>query len=296
MNPDIILTGIPRSGTTLTCHLLDKVANTVALIEPMVWTGFRDMTDHRAICDGVDQFFRETRRSCLADGTAITRHAEGEVTDNTMGNYPGYAQLARMLGTLLPEGNLLARLGLRKPRVTRGVIHIDKLLAPDFRLCVKHTGPFTALLPELLRHHDCYGVVRHPLSVLASWSSINFAMRDGRNPEAERMLPQLAQELSRIPDRIDRQIHLVSWFCRMHLTHLPAERIIRYEDIINTHGAALGVVVPEAASLNEPLESRNKNKLYDQELMLRLADRLRASDGPIWDLYRKDSIEEYLPR
>ncbi len=32
---NIILTGIPRSGTTLICYLLNKIPNTVALHEPM---------------------------------------------------------------------------------------------------------------------------------------------------------------------------------------------------------------------------------------------------------------------
>jgi hypothetical protein len=53
-------------------------------------------------------------------------------------------------------------------------------------------------------------------------------------------------------------------------------------------------VIPQASSLDEPLESRNKNSLYDRELMARIAARLEASDGPIWDLYRKDSIDDSL--
>jgi len=113
MSADIIPTGIPRSGTTLTCHLLNKVANTVALHEPLVWTDYPDLTDHEAVCDGVNRFFAETRRSLLTDGTAMTQHVEGEVPDNPMGGYPAYTHLARFLGGLLPEGNLLSRLGLR---------------------------------------------------------------------------------------------------------------------------------------------------------------------------------------
>jgi hypothetical protein len=294
MKNDVILTGIPRSGTTLICHLLNKVPNTVALHEPMLWGDIRDPSDHRAICDKVDEFFRQTRESCIASCTAITQQTAGEVPDNPMGKYPAYAALLRAAGKLLPGGGRLEALGLRRSRVTRGTVRIDKSLSPDFQLCIKHTGPFTALLPELLHRHPCYAVVRHPVSVLASWNSINFQLREGRFKELERMQPELARQLAEIPDWIDRQIHLLSWFCRSYLTLLPPERILRYEDIITTGGRALGSVIPAAADLAQPLESRNKNNLYDRELMGRIAARLKVNEGPIWDLFRKDSIDECL--
>jgi len=291
---DIIVTGIPRSGTTLTCHLLNKLPNTVALHEPLLWDELMDPTDHRAICDGIDQFFHQTRQSCLLAGTAITKHAEGSVPDNPMGDYPVYSWIVRTLGRRVPGGDRLLALGLRRPRVTRGTIHIGKPLTPDFRICIKHTAPFTALLPELLSRHPCFAVVRHPVSVLASWNSIDFPLRRGRLKEAERMQPGLAGQLDGLSDPIDRQMCLLSWFCRSFLTRLPPERILRYEDIIGTGGRALGVIIPEAETLAEPLESRNKSSLYDRELMRGIAKRLKREDGPIWDLYRKDSIDEYL--
>lgn len=291
---DIILTGIPRSGTTLTCHLLNKVSNTVALHEPLLWDDVRDPTDHRAICDGIEQFFHQTRKSCLASGTAITKHTDGLVPDNPMGDYPVYSKVVQALGRLVPGGDRLLALGLRRPRVARGTIHIGKALTPDFKMCVKHTAPFTALLPELLRRHPCFAVVRHPVSVLASWNSIDFPLRRGRLEEAERMQPGLSHQLDGLSDSVDRQICLLSWFCRSFLTHLPPERILRYEDIISTGGRALDAIIPDAAAIAEPLESRNRNSLYDRELMGRIAMRLKREAGPIWDLYPKDSIDEYL--
>ena len=44
------------------------------------------------------------------------------------------------------------------------------------------------------------------------------------------------------------------------------------------------------ACLGKPQSHRS----LDQELMGRIATRLELSDGPIWDLHRKDSIDEYL--
>jgi hypothetical protein len=34
---NVVLTGLPRSGTTLVCRLLNKLPDTVALHEPLSW-------------------------------------------------------------------------------------------------------------------------------------------------------------------------------------------------------------------------------------------------------------------
>jgi UDP-N-acetylmuramoylalanine-D-glutamate ligase len=50
---NIAITGLGQSGTTLACHLLNKVHDTVALSEPMAPTEFEDlMPDTDAVCDG----------------------------------------------------------------------------------------------------------------------------------------------------------------------------------------------------------------------------------------------------
>ena len=56
----------------------------------------------------------------------------------------------------------------------------------------------------------------------------------------------------------------------------------------------MGVVRPEARELNEPLESRNKSKLYDYEGMLRIGERLLKSEGAYWKLYSRESVERLL--
>jgi hypothetical protein len=46
--------------------------------------------------------------------------------------------------------------------------------------------------------------------------------------------------------------------------------------------------------LDEPLESRNLNKLYDRDEMLRVGERLLGSEGAYWHFYTKESVEELL--
>jgi len=78
-NSNIILTGLPRSGTTLTCHLLNKVNNTVALHEPMTGS-FAKGTTKQQICAEISEFFASSRKSILQNKKVLTKHASGRVS------------------------------------------------------------------------------------------------------------------------------------------------------------------------------------------------------------------------
>lgn len=278
---DIVLTGVPRGGTTLACHLLNKLPDIVALHEPIQWAAAAAATPE-ATDALIDSFFTTTRRSLLTEGTAVSQQRNGRVPDNPMGGYrPGQRWLPRRLQGV----PLLRRMALRTYRVRRGAIRVDKPLSLDFRLCIKHTGPFTARLPALTKRYRCFGLVREPVAVLSSWQTIDFALRDGRFPEVERLEPALADELAGCPERLDRQARLLAWFFDQLQRYLPAGHIIRYEEIVASGGRALAAIVPAAGSLNEPLENRNRNRFYDRRLEPALARALLAQEGAMWDFY-----------
>lgn len=289
---DIVLTGIPRSGTTLVCHLLNKLPDTIALHEPLAWMDFEGLASHEAVCDGIDRFFQETRKSCLEDGSAISQHVDGAVPDNPIGAYPSFPPFVRRWAGRLPWQGVLSRIGLRRVKALRGRIRTGKTVSPEFFLCVKHTGPFTALLRSLRHRHPCYAVVRNPLAVLLSWNSIRFALQQGHMLEAERLNPTLARELSQIEDRIARQIHLLSWFFESYRSLLPADNVLRYEDVVASRGTALRVITERAGKLAESLENKNTNSLYDAQLIPVLAERLASSEGAMWDFYDKASLAQ----
>ncbi len=272
---NVLLTGTPRSATTLSCHLLNKLPETVALHEPMRARRFDELGDHAAICREIERFCDDQRRSIRERRRAISKQADGAVPDN-------------------PFGAERTTAGLRQSVVTKGEVVVDKALSPHFTLIVKHIAAFTALLEEAVKHFPVYAVVRNPLANLASWGSIDFALQRGHIPAAERIDPALKTKLSAIDDDLDRQIYLLDWFHAQYRRHLAEDRIIRYESIVETGGRALAVVRPEAASLDEPLESRNANRLYDHGQMLRLGERLLRSDGAYWESYSKESVERLL--
>ena len=119
-------------------------------------------------------------------------------------------------------------------------------------------------------------------------------MGKGRAPAAEGLERTLTKELKKIKDKFDRQIYLLSWFYEKYREALPEGSIIRYEDMIISGGKSLSVITPEANKLNEKLESKNKNVLYDFNLMIFLGQKLLKKDGAYWDFYSRESVEELL--
>jgi hypothetical protein len=270
---------------------MNMLPDTVALHEPLLVRRL----DHEVIGDEIDRFLQETRKSLLESGTAVSKHVDGRVPDNPIADE--YPSSLRQLVDRLWSRRLFGpdtELGLRRSRVSRGVITVEKRLSSDFVLCIKHPAVFTAILDRLLPLFRCYAVVRNPVAVLASWNSCWRNVYNGHSPTAELFDPELAQALSQMDNRIDRQFHLLSWFFSKYRAILPAESILRYEDIVASRGVALSAITPRATELHKSLENRNTNQLYDHALMRALGIRLLKTDGPFWEFYSQADIENVL--
>jgi hypothetical protein len=274
---NIVITGLGRSGTTLTCHLLNKLPNTIALSEPISPGKFADhLPDQEAVCDGVEGFYRRQRRLALKKGVVISKHVGGVVPDNTKG----------MVG------------GVRSRIADKGKISIDKSIEPDFNLAIKDVGMFTALLPALAKRFPCYAIVRNPLAVWASARSIQPGKRGkGNNPPAiARYDPDTFGRLQETGDQVEWWLTQLHLSFERYLTVLPEGHVLRYEDLVESGGRSLEVIVPAARELDEPLQSKNFNPLYNQDEMLRLGERLLESEGAYWNFYTRESVEELLGR
>ena len=273
---NIILTGVPRSGTTLTCHLLNKLPNTVALHEPIEFRDTLKFKNYQELGDYVELVFAKTRQSILQYKTAISKQVGGQIPDNNFGDEKDEDS------------------GLRINRVSIGNINITKELQPDFKLVIKEPSLFTAALPDLIQRFPTYAIIRNPLSVLASWNTLPFHITKGRSLVA-RLDIELAQGLAQLKDRLDKQIYILSWFYEKYI-FLPEQFILRYEGIISSQGKDLRVIESQIDTLREQLEDKNINKIYNRELMLILAEKLLNSDGAYWEFYSRESVKLILQR
>ena len=270
---DIILTGIARSGTTLSCSLLNKLPQCVALHEPMNPAKLVGLDFPDAYLARVASFFAEQRVSLLGSGTAVSKARDGRVPDNPFGSAPATA-------------------GLRPSTVKNQEVHFEKRLRPDFRLVVKHPNFFTATLTTLLTRYACYAIVRNPLAALLSWHSIQAPVNDGHLPYGEAFDDGLKANLAAEPDRLGRQLIILKWYYSRYATLLPRDHVIRYEELVSSGGRALAVIDPDAAALAEPLESRNTSKLYDAGLVRRLADPLLDDESIYGGFYGRADVEQ----
>jgi hypothetical protein len=296
----IFITGLPRGGTTLTTELLGGLADCVAIDEPMLLDQFvrglspqpgrgahlRSLVtrkpprppdpDPERVVDNIFDFCHEARESVKARGVVTSKNVDGIV----MGK--------KVADAFEPDGS-------RTRLVRRCEIRIDKPLSDEFTLFVKHNSAFAGVLPELARRAPVLGVVRNPLAILASWNTVSFAVSQGHANLAELFEPSLARQLARLADVADRQLHLLNWFFERFVESLPAERIVRYEDIVSSEGAALGVIHPAAASLKLPLASRNQAKVYDEATLRAFGERLLATDGAYWSFYDRADVLGLIP-
>ncbi|MFZ4792421.1 MAG: hypothetical protein ACOYMW_16300 [Candidatus Competibacteraceae bacterium] len=121
--------------------------------------------------------------------------------------------------------------------------------------------------------------------MLASWNTLPIPLRTGHAPAAEALDPDLTACLAESEDLYARQLRLLSWYYARYQRWLPAGQILRYEDLIASRGQTLACITPTARQLYEPLHSRNRNPLYDPELIVMLSARLRQSEGAYWNFY-----------
>ena len=274
---NVVLTGPGRSGTTLTCHLLNKLPNTIALAEPLSPNRFEaQMPDYDAVCDELEKVYRQMRRKALKQGVVRSKHVGGIVPDNTKGQVDG----------------------VRKRIAVKGDIPVGKELDKDFLLAIKQPGMFTALLPGLANRFPCYAIIRNPLAIVASASSLQSKKSGGKPPAKVRYDAEYGRRMEQVKqsgaDRLDRRLKRLHYTFERYHQSVPPQNVIRYEDICATGGKALKVITPAAALLDEPLENKNANPLYDRERILRVGERLLESEGAYWNFYEKRDVEEIL--
>ena len=154
---------------------------------------------------------------------------------------------------------------------------------------VKHNAAFAALLPSLAEAFECLALVRNPLAVLASWNSVDLPVAQGHLPAGERLAPALAAALDAEASLLARQLLLLDWLFARFADALPRTRILRYEEVVESQGAALarasGIAIPTSE-----LVSRNASRLYDAAACATFAAALRADAGAWRSFYDDDDI------
>ena len=268
---DVILAGVPRSGTTLACILLNNLANTVALNEPFTIAKLPPSDDEFELVSHVRAMFKKERRSLLQTRRAKSKSQGGRLVSNVFAQERGADGLRHHIT------------GLQTQNIT-----IDKSLSEDFALVVKHPNAFTTLLPILKRHFPCHAIVRNPLAVLLSWESTAAQWQNGRVNVGELFDLGLKRTLDSIPDAVDRRVHILYHYFGIYRQHLPRTSVIKYEDMIEDARSALGGIVPADRLESPSLANMNCNPVYSRDQVSTYLGKLLARPDA-WEPFYSDT-------
>ena len=221
----LLITGVPRSGTTLCCHLMNSLRNTIALHEPIPSERFNYLGKVEAV-SMIKVFAEDRRKEALASSKVQSKQSGGQIPSNPV-----------MAG----QGKL------REEHVTLDYLKINKYLSPDFLLVIKHNALFTSLLNDLLKDFRCYAIIRNPLATIASWQTVDLPIHWGHIPMGEHFDKELESKLSSLDSILDRQIYILRWFFQAFEKYLDRSQVIRYEDIIESRGRILSKITASCA-------------------------------------------------
>lgn len=225
---DIILTGIPRAGTTLAAALIDSLPDTVCLNEPG-WHNAKAASDAKGFVEFLQNDFTNIRKYLLA-GEPIPdrRKKNGEAITNY------YA-----------TGN-------------DGVMHEEFSLVPftrpnlsvDFTLAIKHNGPYLAVLPELVASgYRIIAIIRDPLPVIRSWRRLSLPISRGDLPNAKLFWPELKQVIDSNAELLEKQVRIYALMHERLMQYRDQITVLRYEEIVRNPQVLATACVKQNASL-----------------------------------------------
>ncbi len=212
---NLLLSGIPRSGTTLCCKLLNGLHGVTALHEPIDPQKLSS-TSHNQASQEIAKQVDGLRNSLLSGKDFEHGDSKGVELDN-------------------PVGLELNDQKVRSLKARRGLTRLEKH-SPDFVLVVKQNALFAALCARLSQHYSMVAIVRNPIKVLLSWMTVDLPVNKGYLPAGEKFDSNLAAVL-KTDSVLQRQIQIYKWFIRKYESAgIP---ILRYEEIIATSGSVL---------------------------------------------------------
>ena len=267
-----LLSGVPRSGTSLCCRLAGGLPDTVALSEPIRRKALGGMETPSGACLRIGEFARQVRERILSERRAPSVQIDGRLDDNR--------RAIRHTGE-----------GLRCLRGEWGEIAITKTLSRRFTLLVKHNALFAALLPPLADAFPVLAVVRNPLAVLASWQTVDLPVNRGRLPAGEELDPVLRRALEREPGLLRRQVIILDWFYARYRDHLAPSYILRYEDVVESGGTNLFRRLGHGEAAPVALASGNEDARRDARALDARLQALRERSGAWTHFYPPSECE-----
>ncbi len=216
--PDVLVTGLPRSGLTLAAALIDSLPNSVCLNSPQ-----QQSAQARKLQETIPfakwlagDFIWHRSRLLSQDAVNDYRASDGSPLLDT----------------------------IKDPRIQRDESGKAKLssftragLIGDFTLAMKHDALYTCLLPTLVEmsHFKIIAIIRHPYDVLTSWQSLpDEPYAQGKIPFARHYWHEAAlMDPEKSFDKLERMVQIYEMFLGRYYELRDHITILKYEDMID---------------------------------------------------------------
>jgi hypothetical protein len=255
----VLLTGVPRGGTTLLAALVDSLDDTLCLSEPPEFWDIAGRSTTSAACAAEVIATIASRRARLAAGEPVIDHRLADGSPPT-DYYPVDTErpaLYEVASEWFDDASLLG---------------------------VKHNGVFTAILPELLAADlPVIAVVRDPLPTIRSWRANNLPIGHGQL-DGKHLWPALVAATGGPagPDRLARTYECIVARYVEHRDRLRA--LVRYEDLL-ADPSIIARIVGRAAVGTIDIRERAHPERLDAAADAALAAALRAHAPRTLELY-----------
>ncbi|MEW4267081.1 hypothetical protein ACLHWY_25470 [Priestia aryabhattai] len=268
---NLIVTGIPRSGTTLTTALVDSLSNSVCLSEP-AWQGrfFKNTDDIKEVVQQIEDDFVNIRKKIVKQKPVEDRRDEGGLP---LTNYIKYSNNGET----------------KKNKDTKSFILDVK--NKNFLLGMKHNAHYTSILPQLAENNffSVLAIVRHPIPTILSWHKVNFPISKGRLPGAEYFWPKIKKISSNNDPLLVKQVKIYDLFCKRYLSLDDKIHLLKYETILESP-IILEKLTNKTYEREINLTNLNKNSHYNFEMSKEIKKYIKRYAPHALELYSLDDF------
>ena len=254
---ELLIIGIPRSGSTLLSALVDSLEDSMCISEPQKLFIRRDYPteDRDLYIQSIFDSLKEYREDIL-NGKMIKDRRNSDGTPTT--NYQ--------------VRSMFLKWTLSRFKPPQGFIDTSKY-SSNALIAIKHNVPFFAVLPQLIESEvSIIGIVRNPISTILSWQDTKITVSRGFLPSAQSFWPEINQIMNASKNEFVGLSRIHNAFCERLIK--CGIRIIRYEDLVQ-NPKEIEKIMNRKFIRDIPVRNSNKNTFYDWKNESKIREYLR---------------------
>ncbi len=241
-----LISGIPRSGTTLLTSTLSSSSQVVVFSEPE-WL--------------------KTLRTKAHDATSFTQQLTHQIAELRVSVEKKHAiQLKSSHFQKGQPANYYIR--GEQGKIISDKSEYSTLLDPGLYkapFIIKSNAQFTACLKQLIdtRAFKIHCIIRNPVAVVMSWRSLDIPVSHGNMKIAEKYSPEYLSFIKPAKTLLEKQVLMVDWYFSEFHKYQSEAHIIKYENMLNNMEQLLQEQFHIDDAKLPKTRNQNKSKHYD---------------------------------